>query len=91
VEAEDHKFKASPTKIGSETLSQKQSKSWVLVAHSYNPSYLGGLDQEDFGSRPAWSNILWCLYNQSLTFSELFPKSVISQCPVKKAEAMLLF
>jgi hypothetical protein len=29
---------------------------WVLVAHAYNPSYLGGRDQEDLGSNPAWAN-----------------------------------
>jgi hypothetical protein len=28
----------------------------VLVAHACNPSYLGGGDQEDCGSRPAWGN-----------------------------------
>jgi hypothetical protein len=28
------------------------------VAHIWNPSYLGGWDQEDWGSRPAWANIL---------------------------------
>jgi hypothetical protein len=26
--------------------------SLALVAHTYNPSYLGGRDQEDLGSRP---------------------------------------
>jgi hypothetical protein len=25
----------------------------VLVAHAYNPSYSGGRDQEDCGSKPA--------------------------------------
>jgi hypothetical protein len=25
----------------------------MLVAHSYNPSYVGGWDQEDCGLRPA--------------------------------------
>jgi hypothetical protein len=25
----------------------------VLVAHAYNPSYLGGRDQMDHGSKPA--------------------------------------
>jgi hypothetical protein len=29
--------------------------SWVLVAHAYNPSYLGGWDWEDCRSRPAWA------------------------------------
>jgi hypothetical protein len=26
---------------------------WVPVAHASNPSYLGGRDQEDCGSKPA--------------------------------------
>jgi hypothetical protein len=29
-----------------------------LVAHSYNPSYSGGRDQEDQGLKPAWTNSL---------------------------------
>jgi hypothetical protein len=29
---------------------------WVLVAHAWNPSYSGGRDQEDCGSKPAWAN-----------------------------------
>jgi hypothetical protein len=29
--------------------------SQVLMAHACNPSYLGGRDQEDHGSRPAWA------------------------------------
>jgi hypothetical protein len=28
----------------------------MLVAHAYNPSYSGGRDQEDHGSKPAWAN-----------------------------------
>jgi hypothetical protein len=28
----------------------------VLVAQSCNPSYSGGRDQEDCGSKPAWAN-----------------------------------
>jgi hypothetical protein len=28
------------------------------VAHAYNPSYSGGRDQEDYGSKPAWANRL---------------------------------
>jgi hypothetical protein len=27
--------------------------SWVLIAHTCNPSYSGGRDQEDCGSTPA--------------------------------------
>jgi hypothetical protein len=29
-----------------------------LVTHAYNPSYSGGQDQEDCGSKPAWANSL---------------------------------
>jgi hypothetical protein len=36
-------------------LFQKSPKIWVLVAHAYNHSYLGGRDQEDHGLRPAWA------------------------------------
>jgi hypothetical protein len=28
----------------------------VLVAHAYNPSYLGGREQEDHSSKPAQAN-----------------------------------
>jgi hypothetical protein len=28
---------------------------WVLLAHTCNPSYSGGRDQEDCSSRPAWA------------------------------------
>jgi hypothetical protein len=28
----------------------------MLVAHTYNPNYLGGRDQEDCGSKPAQAN-----------------------------------
>jgi hypothetical protein len=28
----------------------------VPVAHTCNPSYSGGRDQEDHGSKPAWTN-----------------------------------
>jgi hypothetical protein len=28
------------------------------VAHTYNPSYSGGRDQEDCGSKPAWAHSL---------------------------------
>jgi hypothetical protein len=28
----------------------------VLVAHTYNPSYSGGRDQEDRSSKTAWAN-----------------------------------
>jgi hypothetical protein len=34
------------------------SDSQVPVVHTYNPSYLGGRDQEDRSSKPAWANSL---------------------------------
>jgi hypothetical protein len=38
-------------------LSQNKSLwSWVLVAHTCNPSYSGGRDQEDHSLRPALAN-----------------------------------
>jgi hypothetical protein len=30
--------------------------SHALVAHACNPSYLGGRNQQDHGSKPAWAN-----------------------------------
>jgi hypothetical protein len=33
----------------------KNKMSRALEAHVYNPSYLGGYDQEDCGSKPAWA------------------------------------
>jgi hypothetical protein len=38
-------------------LSQKQT-SQTLVAHTCNPSYSGGRNQEDLSSKPAWANSL---------------------------------
>jgi hypothetical protein len=32
--------------------------SWVLAIHACNPSYSGGRDQEDHGSKPALPNSL---------------------------------
>jgi hypothetical protein len=36
-------------------LSKSKSFSVAPVAHTCNPSYLGGWDQEDCGSRPVWA------------------------------------
>jgi hypothetical protein len=33
-----------------------QSQGWPLVAHTCNPSYSGGRDQEDRSSKPAQAN-----------------------------------
>jgi hypothetical protein len=35
-----------------EALSSNPSTSWVQVVHAYNPTYSGGRDQEDIGSKP---------------------------------------
>jgi hypothetical protein len=37
---------------------KKKNQSQAPVAHTCNPSYLGGRDQEDQGSKPAWANSL---------------------------------
>jgi hypothetical protein len=37
---------------------KKEKISWVPLAHACNPSYSGGRDQEDRGSKPAWTNSL---------------------------------
>jgi hypothetical protein len=34
---------------------KKLNTCWALVAHTSNPSYSGGSDQEDRGSKPAWA------------------------------------
>jgi hypothetical protein len=36
----------------------KLEASWALVAHACSPSYSGGRDQEDHGSKPAQANSL---------------------------------
>jgi hypothetical protein len=42
--------------MGPSYLSQKEGKSRVQVAHACNPSYSGGRDQEDGGSKPTQAN-----------------------------------
>jgi hypothetical protein len=37
---------------------QKRELCQVPVAHTCNPSYSGGKDQEDHGLKPAWANSL---------------------------------
>jgi hypothetical protein len=39
-------------------LRQKDQSRQELVAHTCNPSYSGGTDQEDQGSKPAWAIVL---------------------------------
>jgi hypothetical protein len=40
------------------TLYINKVTSQALVAHACNPSYPGGRDQKDHGSKPAWGNSL---------------------------------
>jgi hypothetical protein len=42
---------------------------YVLVAHTYNPSYSGGRDQEDCLSRPAWARCQWLAHSCNLSYS----------------------
>jgi hypothetical protein len=35
---------------------KKKRMNWMLVTHSRHPSDSGGRDQEDCGSKPAWTN-----------------------------------
>jgi hypothetical protein len=39
-----------------ELVTKNRTVSQVPVAHIYNPSYLGGRDQEDHGLKPAQAN-----------------------------------
>jgi hypothetical protein len=41
-----------------EIIAIKKEASQMPVAHACNPSYSGGRDLEDRGSRPAWANSL---------------------------------
>jgi hypothetical protein len=42
-------------------IEQESECSWALVAHTCNPSYSGGRDQEDRGSKPAPAGSRPCL------------------------------
>jgi hypothetical protein len=50
--------------VNSSTVDHDQyflSKNWwslESMAHACNPSFSGGRDQEDHGSKPAWANIM---------------------------------
>jgi hypothetical protein len=48
-----------PPWVHSEILSQNTTHSQAMVAHTCNPSYSGGRDPEDGGSKPAWAKCLW--------------------------------
>jgi hypothetical protein len=37
-------------------MAQEIEHCWVMVAHTCNPSYSGGRDQEDHGLKPDWAN-----------------------------------
>jgi hypothetical protein len=47
-----------------ERMEQERQSSWVQVAHSCNPSYSGGRDQQDHGWKPAWANSSWDLISK---------------------------
>jgi hypothetical protein len=52
-----HHFKNDTSK-NTVRLTSKTCSSWVPVAHTYNPSYSGGRDQEDHSSKPDKANSL---------------------------------
>jgi hypothetical protein len=45
---------------------QNQNKSWALVAHTCNPSYSEGRDQEDRGSKSATGKEFWRPYLENI-------------------------
>jgi hypothetical protein len=45
-----------PQFLCSRTLGTKLSPGQGLEAHTCNPGFSGGRDQEDHGSKPAWAN-----------------------------------
>jgi hypothetical protein len=49
-------FAKTYLKISIFTNTLKNAFCWALVAHACNPSYSGGRDQKDCGSKPAWAN-----------------------------------
>jgi hypothetical protein len=55
--------------------------SWELVAHTHNPSYSGGRDQEDHGSKPAWANSFWdCILKNLVIKKGLWSGSRCRSC-----------
>jgi hypothetical protein len=49
-------FSSFTCRILSEMMAINASNKWAPVAHVCNPSYSGGRDQENRGSKPAWTN-----------------------------------
>jgi hypothetical protein len=45
--------------VGPNLVAHFKSLGWALLAYACNPSYLGGWDWENRGSRPAWANSPW--------------------------------
>jgi hypothetical protein len=41
------------------TSNKRSFVSLVPVAHACNPRYSGGRDQDDYSSKPVWTNSLW--------------------------------
>jgi hypothetical protein len=52
---QDYRIRLFIERISKKTqhISLRYMDSWVLVAHTCNPSYSGGRDQEDHGLKPA--------------------------------------
>jgi hypothetical protein len=48
----------------------KMKASRVLVVHICNPSYSGGRDQEDHGSKPAWANSSVRTYLENIQYKK---------------------
>jgi hypothetical protein len=46
---------------------EKCKTSWAPVAYTCNPSYSGGRDQEDCGSKPGWATVHEPLSQKYLT------------------------
>jgi hypothetical protein len=73
---------------------KKRVVSWALVAHTCNPSYAGGRDQEDCSSKPVRANSSARLYLEKPFTKiglELWLKvKVLSSSPSTEKEKILM-
>jgi hypothetical protein len=53
---EGHSYPLPEARIGDTDGPKDQSFCWAPVAHTCEPSYSGGRDQEGCSSKPAWAN-----------------------------------